>query len=77
MYLPSLPKITTDFGAPQSEVQLTLSLCILGIALGQFFGWPISDAVGRRRPMPAGVIGCMVFSLACAAAPGRRAKSVV
>jgi hypothetical protein len=38
MYLPSLPKITTDFGAPQSEVQLTPSLCILGIALGQFFG---------------------------------------
>jgi DHA1 family bicyclomycin/chloramphenicol resistance-like MFS transporter len=77
MYLPSLPKITADFAAPQSEVQLTLSACILGIALGQFFGGPVSDAIGRRRPLLAGVIGYMVFSLACAAAPSVQALIAV
>jgi DHA1 family bicyclomycin/chloramphenicol resistance-like MFS transporter len=69
MYLPSLPKIASDFAAPQSQVQLTLSACILGIALGQFLGGPVSDAMGRRRPLLVGVTGYIVFSLTCAVAP--------
>src|SRR5262249_43178024 len=49
--------------------QLTLSACLLGLAFGQLFGGPVSDSLGRRRPLLFGVVGYCVFSLACALAP--------
>jgi len=69
MYLPALPNIADDFGVSESRIQLTLSACLIGIALGQLFGGPISDALGRRRPILAGVAGFTLFSFACAVAP--------
>jgi DHA1 family bicyclomycin/chloramphenicol resistance-like MFS transporter len=69
MYLPALPDIATDYGVAESQIQLTLSSCLIGLALGQLFGGPISDALGRRRPLVAGIIGYSVLCLACAAAP--------
>ena len=69
MYLPALPDIASDFGVTESQVQLTLSSCLIGIALGQLFGGPISDAFGRRRPLVAGLAGYLAFCLGCALAP--------
>src|SRR5690242_4692636 len=51
MYLPSLPAISRDLGATMAQTQITLSACILGLALGQVIAGPISDAIGRRRPL--------------------------
>jgi DHA1 family bicyclomycin/chloramphenicol resistance-like MFS transporter len=69
MYLPGLPSLTRDFGASASTGQLTLTACMLGIAGGQLFTGPLSDTLGRRRPLLAGLLGYILASLACAAAP--------
>ena len=69
MYLPALPQVADSLGVPEAQIQLTLSACLLGLAFGQLFGGPVSDSLGRRRPLLVGVGGYAVFSLACAFAP--------
>ncbi|MGB8876635.1 MAG: MFS transporter, partial [Solirubrobacteraceae bacterium] len=54
MYLPGLPALTRDLGASASTGQLTLTGCMLGLAAGQLFTGPLSDSLGRRRPLVAG-----------------------
>jgi DHA1 family bicyclomycin/chloramphenicol resistance-like MFS transporter len=68
MYLPGLPALTREFGASAPTGQLTLTACMLGIAAGQLFTGPLSDSLGRRRPLIAGLAGYVLASLACAAA---------
>src|SRR6202042_1658828 len=69
IYLPGLPSLTRDLGASASTGQLTLTGCMLGIAAGQLFTGPLSDSLGRRRPLLTGLIGYIAASAACAAAP--------
>lgn len=69
MYLPALPALSTSFGTGASEVQLTLSSFFLGLALGQATVGPLSDALGRRRPLLVGLAIYTLASLLCAAAP--------
>jgi MFS transporter, DHA1 family, multidrug resistance protein len=68
-YLPGLPELSRDLGASASETQLTLTACLFGLAAGQLLAGPASDALGRRRPLLAGLAGFAVASLLCAAAP--------
>jgi DHA1 family bicyclomycin/chloramphenicol resistance-like MFS transporter len=69
MYLPALPALARGFSAAESEVQLTLTACVLGIAIGQVLAGPLSDTLGRRRPLMAGLALYTAASLLCAAAP--------
>jgi MFS transporter, DHA1 family, multidrug resistance protein len=69
MYLPALPTLSRDLDATASEAQLTLSAFFLGLALGQAVIGPLSDALGRRRPLLVGVAAYAVASLLCAFAP--------
>ena len=69
MYLPSTPTIAASLHAGQSLVQLTLSGCLAGLALGQLVAGPVSDGIGRKKPLLAGLVGFVVLSVACAAAP--------
>jgi DHA1 family bicyclomycin/chloramphenicol resistance-like MFS transporter len=69
MYLPALPTLSHDLGATMSQIQITLSACILGLALGQVIAGPISDALGRRRPLLIGVAVYVLASLLCLVAP--------
>ena len=69
MYLPSTPTIAADLHAGQSLVQLTMSACLAGLAIGQLVAGPLSDSLGRRRPLLAGLVAFVLMSLACAAAP--------
>lgn len=69
MYLPSLPSLSNELGASPSEGQLTLTACLLGLALGQVVTGPLSDALGRRRPLIFGLVTYMLASLLCALAP--------
>ena len=50
MYLPGLPSMARDLGASTSVAQLTISLCLIGLGLGQLLAGPLSDAMGRRSP---------------------------
>jgi glucose-6-phosphate 1-dehydrogenase len=69
MYLPSTPTIAANLRATQTLVQLTLSGCLAGLAVGQLVAGPLSDGLGRKRPLLAGVAAFAVLSVACAAAP--------
>jgi DHA1 family bicyclomycin/chloramphenicol resistance-like MFS transporter len=69
MYLPSTPTIAANLHASQTLVQLTLSGCLAGLAVGQLVAGPVSDGLGRRKPLLAGVAAFAVLSVACAAAP--------
>ena len=62
MYLPTLPAVGAEFGAPDSVVQLTLSGFFVGMALGQLMVGPISDVIGRRRLLISGAIVAVVGS---------------
>src|SRR3982751_5955400 len=68
-YLPALPTIADDLGASTSSTQLTLTATLVGLALGQVVFGPLSDALGRRRPLLVGLTLYVVASLACSVAP--------
>ncbi|MCH8684220.1 multidrug effflux MFS transporter [Pedomonas mirosovicensis] len=66
MYLPSLPAMSRDMGAPTSTGQLTLASFFIGLALGQLIYGPLSDRLGRRPPLMAGVLLYTLASVGCA-----------
>ncbi|MDF1692780.1 MAG: multidrug effflux MFS transporter [Zhongshania sp.] len=61
MYLPTIPAIAAELGVPVQDIAVTVSLYMLGLSFGQFFGGPISDYFGRR---PALFFGLTVFAMA-------------
>lgn len=69
MYLPALPEITDDLMTTSATVQLTLTGTLLGLALGQLFIGPLSDRLGRRRPLLAGTAVHVLASVLCLVAP--------
>ncbi|MCK8786213.1 multidrug effflux MFS transporter [Roseomonas sp. NAR14] len=70
MYLPAMPDIAADLGATPGAVQGSLSLFLLGFAAGQLFWGPLSDRIGRRRPVAAGMLLFIAAGAACAFATG-------
>ncbi|BBG04813.1 MULTISPECIES: Bcr/CflA family efflux MFS transporter [Pseudonocardia] len=69
MYLASLPDIAAEFRAPVWVTQLTLTGYLLVLGLGQLFAGPLTDAVGRRTPLLAGLALFTAGSVAAALAP--------
>nr|WP_089158395.1 multidrug effflux MFS transporter [Micromonospora sp. NBS 11-29] len=69
MYLPALPALVAEFATTSAAVQLTLTGTLAGLALGQLLIGPLSDAVGRRRPLIAGLALHVVASVLCVVAP--------
>jgi DHA1 family bicyclomycin/chloramphenicol resistance-like MFS transporter len=69
MYLPALPKIADDLSVSSSVVQLTLTGTLAGLALGQLIVGPLSDSLGRRRPLMAGIVLHIAASILCVLAP--------
>lgn len=69
MYLPSFPMIAEDFGTSASLVQLSLTSCLLGLAVGQIVIGSISDAKGRKKPLIISIFLFSIASLICAVAP--------
>ncbi|WP_431920738.1 multidrug effflux MFS transporter [Micromonospora wenchangensis] len=68
MYLPALPAIAADLMTTSAAVQLTLTGTLAGLALGQLLIGPLSDAVGRRGPLIAGLALHIVASALCVVA---------
>lgn len=69
MYLPALPEVTGALRAPAATVQLTLTACLAGMALGQLVVGPMSDKWGRRRPLLIGMAVYVLATAVCALAP--------
>ncbi|MDR1285799.1 MAG: multidrug effflux MFS transporter [Campylobacteraceae bacterium] len=60
MYLPAISSMSKSLDVPESQVAISISIFFLGLAAGQLFGGPISDAYGRR---PIVIIGLGMFCL--------------
>ncbi|MEK8129137.1 multidrug effflux MFS transporter [Paenibacillus filicis] len=65
MYLPALPQLAGDLNTSASMAQLSLTACLLGLALGQLIAGPLSDMHGRRKPLLAGLLVFAAASLLC------------
>lgn len=74
MYLPAFPRIAHDLHCPIGAVQLTLSVFLVGLALGQFVWGTLSDRWGRRLPM---LLGCAAFVAAAVICSVTRSISVL
>ncbi|CEI82714.1 Bicyclomycin resistance protein [Oceanobacillus oncorhynchi] len=69
MYLPSFPTIANAFGTSASNVQLSLTFCLLGLAAGQIVFGPLSDKRGRKMPLISALILYVFASVLCIFAP--------
>jgi len=67
MFVPALGSAAHDLGASAPAIQSTITLYILGLALGQLVYGPVSDRFGRR---PALVFGLALFTVAGVACMG-------
>jgi DHA1 family bicyclomycin/chloramphenicol resistance-like MFS transporter len=69
MYLPAFPALSAELDASASATQLTLTGMLAGLAFGQLLIGPLSDALGRKRPLLAGLVTHAVASALAALAP--------
>jgi len=69
MYLPSLPALSEDLQSSTSVAQLSITACLLGMAIGQLLLGPLSDQKGRRMPLIISLIIYCLSSILCASAP--------
>lgn len=69
LYLPAFPDVATDLGVGDAAIQLTLTATMVGFALGQLIVGPLSDALGRRRPLIIATAVHILASIAVAFAP--------
>lgn len=69
MYLAAFPQMTHDLGTTASQVQLTLSAFMAGLAIGQIVVGPLSDQWGRRLPLVICSLVCVLATAGCALAP--------
>jgi MFS transporter, DHA1 family, multidrug resistance protein len=69
IYTPSMPALVDDFHTRPAMVKLTLSLFLVGFAVAQLVYGPLSDRLGRRPVLVAGLTIYVIGSIACVAAP--------
>ena len=63
-YLPTMPTMAKSFNVPINFIELSIPIYLIGFALGQIIGGPISDNYGRRK---IGSFGLFIFFLASVA----------
>ncbi|MDG4719135.1 MULTISPECIES: multidrug effflux MFS transporter [Thalassospira] len=66
-YLPAIPAMAADFGAATHAVEVSISTFLIGFALGQLIGGPLSDRIGRR---PVALIGLVIYIITSAIITG-------
>lgn len=69
MYLPALPSIGQALGASPAAVQASLIVFFVALGAGQVVYGPVSDMLGRKRPLYFGLALFGVGSIGCALAP--------
>lgn len=69
LYLPALPALTVELGAPMAQSQLTLSALLLAFGISQLVWGPLSDRFGRRPVLLWGLAAYTLASVLGALAP--------
>ena len=70
LIIPALPATAHALGVSPGAIQLTITLYLIGLAIGQLLYGPISDRFGRRPTLLAGLALFTVAGIATTAAPG-------
>lgn len=65
MYLPALPEMTEVFHCDSSTVQLGLTFCMVGLAVGQLLFGPASDKYGRKSILVFSLVIFVFASVVC------------
>ncbi len=65
-YLPALPEITQQLQATSTQTQLSLTAALIGLGLGQLFFGPLSDRIGRLKPLALSLLLFIFASAMCA-----------
>lgn len=65
MYLPALPEMTDVFHCDSSTVQLGLTFCMIGLAVGQMIFGPASDKYGRKPILVLSLVIFVAASVIC------------
>ena len=60
IYLPSLPTMSRHFGVPAAQVQLSITLFLIGYGVGQLFAGSVMDSFGRYW---TGLVALFLFGL--------------
>lgn len=69
LYLPGMPSMAVEFGVSSGRIQQTLSIFLVGLAVGQAVYGPLLDRYGRRLPLLGGVVVFVAGSVMAAQAP--------
>jgi len=69
MYLPALPAIGRSLGAGTNAVQMSLVAFLVTMGFGQLVCGPLSDMIGRKRPLYAGLGLFVIASVGCGLSP--------
>ena len=64
MYLPAMPAMAAYFATGIEQIEISMPLFLIGFAMGQIVGGPVSDNYGRK---PIGVAGFSLFTVASVA----------
>jgi len=65
LYLPSLPFIARGLHTTANLAQTSVALFMFGFCITRLFYGPLSDAIGRKKPLIIGLIICLIGSLVC------------
>lgn len=69
LYLPAFPRMVDDLQTSPTNVQLTLTAFLIGLAAGQLIFGPLSDRFGRVKPLVIGAAICVAASVVAVLAP--------
>jgi len=63
MYLASMPNMAQDLNTSYASTQITLTVFLIFMVLGQLFFGPWSDAIGRKKPLLLGLVTYITASI--------------
>ncbi|MFW2177453.1 MULTISPECIES: multidrug effflux MFS transporter [unclassified Moraxella] len=66
MYLPAIPAMASDFGITTALMSNSVPAYFVGLVVGQLFYGPISDRIGRIKPLYVGMVLYVIASVICA-----------
>ncbi len=69
MYLPALPFLAKQFSCSASSAQMSLTMSMFGLALGQILIGPVSDKYGRRHLLIGSLILFTISTILCIFSP--------
>lgn len=66
LFTPALPQISAYFAVSDASAQLTITVFLIGYAVGQLIYGPLANGYGRKNALYFGIILEIVASLICA-----------